>query len=391
MKRILSLIGAAALCLQAPFAACQGTILPWGQSSDQLAWQTFVQVTAPSGNPNSSQVEFETWASDDDIYHTSPPRWPAPGTPKRLQASLLGTAHRIAVRKPLIISPSDCNPPSNTDSKLGLPANVCIGEEVRRNWASYQYIVSNNLYNAQGLATAYAKKSPVNLPADAVEFKGDWMKVADLIGWLKKTEGLTLTEADIRHKFYVNTATDGKTSADFALLSFHFSTKQIKQWVWSDFENKMNPGRCDDTGCHDSFGAVSSNTPPNGLANQNYGDCQKSEALLAMFKNAAIDPVWRNYCLKGSQTDYVEANTSTPTILGNSVIERITANVPILRSSCISCHAYASFDKDGNHGLDQIVLDPKKYPVGPIDPKILVPGEYVQNDFIWGIIAVPSK
>src|SRR5438128_2456812 len=61
--------------------------LPWGQSSDMAAWQTFTQAVAPSGNPANHTVEFETWANDQDIY-TAQPHFPAPGTPKQLQPSL---------------------------------------------------------------------------------------------------------------------------------------------------------------------------------------------------------------------------------------------------------------------------------------------------------------
>ena len=95
-------------------------------------------------------------------------------------------------------------------------------------------------------------------------------------------------------------------------------------------------------------------------------------------QNANLDQVWRHYCLKGSQITFVNSDGSA-TLLGNSVIERINAGVPILSSSCITCHAFASFDKDGNH-----------YPVpaaetGPFDAQKLNSKGFIQNDFIWGI------
>jgi hypothetical protein len=46
-------------------------------------------------------------------------------------------------------------------------------------------------------------------------------------------------------------------------------------------------------------------------------------------------------------TDCITQQNGQPTILGNSVIERINVGVPIKQSSCITCHAYASFDKTG--------------------------------------------
>src|ERR1700683_4109862 len=80
----------------------QGAILPWGQSSDQVAWELYTQVTAPSGIPGSKNVEFETWASDDDIYNTTPPKWPTINAPKILQASSLGAALAHGLR-PFVI------------------------------------------------------------------------------------------------------------------------------------------------------------------------------------------------------------------------------------------------------------------------------------------------
>ncbi len=242
-----------------------------------------------------------------------------------------------------------CGPPANARAG-NFPASACIGEEVRRNWASYQYIVSNGLYSFNGLEQAFKSGLKVDMPADSVEFKGDWVKVADLITWIKRTEDVTLTPASVRKLYYVNTATDGDEDRRLCVVSIHLSTKQIKNWVWSDFEHRLNPGRCDAIGCHDSFGAIDKDVQGKPNRNQDYGACQKTPALLAIMRNAGDDPVWENYCLKGSQATFV-ATDGKPTFLGDSVIERMNANIPVSKSSCITCHAYASFDKSGNFGL----------------------------------------
>src|ERR1700687_2335699 len=122
-------------------ALAQGTSLPWGQSSDMVAWEVFVQVMAPSGNPQTTNVEFETWASDEDIYRKSPPQWPIVGTSKQLLASVLGSQRLRHGLRPLIVAPGQCTSPA-TPAAGGFPADGCIGEEVRRNWASFQYIVT---------------------------------------------------------------------------------------------------------------------------------------------------------------------------------------------------------------------------------------------------------
>src|SRR5262249_49336542 len=86
----LPLAIATSLCLFGTASAlAQGSNLPWGQSSDQVGWETFVLVTAPSGIPGSKNVEFETWASDEDLYQTNPPKWPVVPSAKTLHPSAL--------------------------------------------------------------------------------------------------------------------------------------------------------------------------------------------------------------------------------------------------------------------------------------------------------------
>ena len=375
---------ATSLCLfGAASALAQGSNLPWGQSSDQVGWEAFVQVTAPSGIPGSKNVEFETWASDEDLYLTNPPKWPVAPAAKVLHPSALALLRAPPGPTPEVISPGGCSDPSNPDAGK-FPKGACIGEEVRRNWASFQYIVGNNLFTRSGLAAAAAKKFVVDMPADSIEVKGDWVKFAALKAWLKTAINKDLTDDQIRALYHVNTVKESDGDTEYALVAFHFSSKQIKNWVWSDFEHELNPGRCDDTGCHDSFGTQIKDVPKKNSrgsndqdinGNQDYGACAKSDALELMMKNAGIGDEWRHYCLKGTQITFVNADGS-PSVLGNSVIERIDAGVPILKSSCITCHGYAAFRMNGQAGPPRAVL-------GEVDKSLL--DGMVLNDFIWGI------
>jgi hypothetical protein len=354
-------------------AFAQSPVLPWGQPADMLAWEVFTQITAPAGNPQNTNVEFETWASDEDIYQTTPPQWPGTGVTKRLQISALAAAkHGVQLQ---IISPNQCEPPQGKAAAkaAGFPPNGCIGEEVRRNWASFQYIVSNKLYSTAGLAEAFQKGLKVDFPADAIEFKGDWVSVSDLKKWLN------LTDQQIHELYYTNKATGGGAAEEFALVSFHFSTKQIKDWVWADFEHEKNPGRCDDIGCHDNYGATIANVQPKSKKWQQYGGCKKKPRLLSMFKNAGISSVWQHYCLKGSQITFVN-NKGKALLLGNSVIEAINADVPIKQSSCITCHAYASFNKNGHANTRGLANNN----VGNVNPNLLKGS--ATNDFVWGLL-----
>jgi hypothetical protein len=370
----------------------QGQTMPWGQTSDEIAWQTFAQIVAPSGAPGMKAAEFETWASDQDVYQTTPV-WPSLGTPKRLQTSVLGNAgptHGAPKARLLeIINPGDCGTPGGMpDHKpkpgtagigSGFPKGGCMGEEVRRNWASYQYIVRNHLYTRAGLAKAYADpKFTVSLPADAIELKADWVPVATLKTWLG------LTDQQIAQNYYTNTASSGSATTTYALLSFHFATKQQADWVWSDFEHENNPGRCDTIGCHDSYGARTANVQPNATAWQSYGRCAKTAQVAALLKAAGLDQVWSHYCLKGSQVTFTRGGGNTPVLLGNSVIEAINADVPIAKSSCQSCHFVASFDASGAPNFPALDTSP----IGNVDPALMK--GYKSADFIWGILAAPK-
>jgi hypothetical protein len=352
----------------------QAPQLPWGQNPDMLAWQTFVQVVAPAGNPQNTNVEFETWASDQDIY-TDNPQWPGTNPTKTLTISALGNSHLRPGLLPQVVTPGQCGKPGDpaVAKQAGFPADGCIGEEVRRNWASFQYIVSNKLYSHADLAARYGKGPAINFPADAIELKGDWARVQDVMKWLN------LTEQQVGQQYYTNTASDGKTTTKYALLSFHFSTKLLHNWFWTDFEQENNPGRCDDIGCHDSYGAVKANVQPRVPIWKSYGKCEKTKAVLAMFSNGGISDVWQHYCLKGTQT----TSFTEPLRLGNSVIEAINASVPINKSSCISCHAYASFD---NTGYANYAAAGCNY-IGNIVPSRL--HGYQTNDFVWGPITLP--
>jgi len=364
----------------------QGVVLPWGAHTDFVAWEEFVRITAPSGNPQSRKVEFETWASDEDIYVKDPAQWPGIDAPKVLRVSAQGQIHLIGARTS-VFDPARCYTPRGLVAPQGngaasgttFPSDGCIGEEVRRNWASFQYIVSNGLDSRAGLTRAFARSLKVSLPADAVEFKGDWASVSDAAKWLR-------VDADfIRHHYYTAFTLNNTVQTEVALLSFHISSKQIANWVWADFEGAMNLGRCDVIGCHDVFGAAVHEVAPNQVGGQSYGKCDKTAAVLSMLHNAGIDPIWKNYCLKGSQVTFVDAR-GNPVLLGNSVIEPLNAGIPIARSSCITCHAYASFDKHGEPNTFALAA-PLNSPIGMLDPDKMK--DAIQNDFIWGI-SVPG-
>ena len=139
----------------------------------------------------------------------------------------------------------------------------------------------------------------------------------------------------------------------------------------------MNPGRCDDLGCHDSFGVATPDVGAKAQPNQNYGECPKSVALMSLFANAGLGPVWLNYCMKGTQVAFTEKD-GKPTLLGNSVIDRINGHIAPTQSSCVSCHGLASFNSAGEANDAR-----PAGAVGRVDPARLK--GYLPSDFVWGI------
>lgn len=269
---------------------------------DRLSWQLFVELTAPT--EHAGKVVFETWASNKDTF-TADPKYPAMPSSKELHYPAL------AGRRPDGPGPWQRSAPG--------------GEEVRRNRVTFDYITApgNRFHTRAGLARAFAEKREIKLPVDSIEVKANWI-VADAVD---------------RARYYVGVAADGK---EYALVALHITTKLIPNWTWATFEHADNAGRCDVMGCRDTFGATLPLVEPGESRNARYPACEKTDALAAMMAQAKLAPVFANYCLKGSQNDFVTA-TGLPILLGNSVTEFGFVDT----SSCISCHARASVNAQG--------------------------------------------
>ncbi len=326
-------------------------------------------MVAPAHAPGVKAVAFEIWASDDDIYGGTP-HWPSRGV-KALRLSLAATAEDIAAHA---APATDCQPKDGAAGNF--PKGACIGEEVQHNRPVYDTIVANGLTTNAGLVAFYASQKQLSFPSDAIVVKADWAPVSDVLRWLPQYK----SAADVRRAYYTNVATMNGRRDEYALLGMSVQSKAQKDWLWSTFEHRSNPGRCDSIGCHDSFGAMIADVPPRAT-NSDYGLCAKTPALAALFAARRIDPIWNNYCLKGVQTTFVDG-AGTPTILANSVIERMNKGVPVRETSCITCHAYASFDSAGHPNYPVLPTHPR----GAVQP-LLLKG-YKLHDYVWGLLAI---
>lgn len=270
-----------------------------------------------------------------------------------------------------------------------------VGEITVRNKEMFDFIFQNDLYNQQGIAAVIDRNalnltnnapyqaanasgalSKIDLPIPAMMIKSNWLfhEFAREMGLIDDPS------APYIKKEMVTTIGSKEYKGVHWLMSFHISTKDIPQWVWTTFEHVNNPGRCDFTGCNDSYGYSSDDARPDlnkTLANftkphvrsdglgaasivfnlgLRYTSGPISRGLAAVLnatnvgtsgqagaEPAPTDKGWQSYRLKGSQVNFTN-NMGRSTRLGNS----ITEGGFMATSSCMSCHARAALITTGN-------------------------------------------
>jgi hypothetical protein len=305
---------------------------------DKLAWQLFIQVNTSAGGAGNNAT-FETWASDTDLFKPIPQFPPAP-VALALRAPIIPTVGREAIQESGGLLPA-------------VPPNPNVGEETRRNKAAFDFIVQNNLFKVSGLRAAFGKT--LSFPVDSIEVKANWLPVADVPAFTLNR----VTPADVPRVFHVNTGSDGK---QYALVSMHVISKLVPNWTWATFEHQLNPGRCDIIGCRDGFGAQQAIVKPNTQVNRGYPACAKTPALTTLIGAAHWDQAYANYCLKASQVDFTDSS-GLDIRVGNSVTEDGFVN----RSSCMTCHGRAAWDRNGK-ATSNAGFDGNLAPLGPINP-----------------------
>ncbi|WFU07381.1 hypothetical protein QA648_35620 (plasmid) [Rhizobium sp. CB3171] len=342
-KCLVLLLAAIALVVPSAQVMAQSDPNPAMNNPDKLSWELFIQVNSRAGGTNSV---FETYASDTDLFQPVP-SYPTNPTTLSLHPLILPALARQAALDAGVLLPAL---PPDTSATL---------EETRHNRPVFDFIVQNNLYKRSGLKAAFGKT--LSFPIDSIEVKANWIPIEQVPKWTNNQVSVT----DAPKFFHINSNSANKK---FALVAMHVITKQVPNWTWATFESRFNPGRCDTIGCHDSFGAKDANVMPQpNKHGQQYPDCVKTPELAAMLAKADIEPAYTNYCLKGSQTDFVD-NTGLDTRLGNSVTE--DGFVPT--SSCLSCHGRAAFDSNGAAtsvaGFINVNVNPPIGPLGPLLP-----------------------
>ena len=271
-----------------------------------------------------------------------------------------------------------------------------MAELVFRNKSFFDYVFQNNLYNQEGILSVVQNNddnirngapyrisndagafSEIVFPTDAVMIKSNWLS-------RERAEEMGVRD-DPAHPYIKMNITSPVTDKNGTILrpgehwlvAIHISSKDTPNWVWATFEHVNNPGRCDYTGCNDSFGhefadavlpgqarnytrphQVCDNLPlPSWVLDlgKSYAGGSQRPALANVFKALGIgtkenqtlipayaDRAWLSYELKGSQVEFTDS-TGRATRLGNSVTEAGFVS----SSSCITCHAKAAAASDG--------------------------------------------
>lgn len=317
-----------------------------------------------------------------------------------------------------------------------------MAEVVFRNHPMWKYNFKNNLYNTNGLADVFndrvkdiKKNAPyhksnggIDFPWDSVMFKTDWLHEDEA-----KKLGLTQNKKNPYITMYMSSSTGDNDPGVFReglhyLMAITAASKDLPNWHWYAIEHVNNLGRCDYTGCNDSFGYYSSDDVPKGYAKNyvapktiNDGLKQSSPIfetgkpypvekitpeLAAIFKQLSIgqkddgnakkpsvgDRAWLSYRLKGIQTEFV-TNEGIDTVMGNSVTEGGFVN----SSSCMTCHAQATVNDSGvasqSIGFSNkmnLIGYPQSSNGAPENGWFYYPGATtplnVKTDFVWGIL-----
>jgi hypothetical protein len=339
---------------------------------DKHAWDLFLQLNRPAdlskgrGVPDAAKkigddgcTVWETWRlGRGEVYKddgSQPPVWDD-GANTACQGKALEPTN-------LLILTDAINQKRKVPHKFQLLIDTQeLTNESRMNRATYEFIVTHELYNIEGqqvfvkeASRTYDKQtrtgSVLSFPEESMEIKGAWKE---------------LTKEEISQgaaKKYHTATVDGKT---YGLTSLHIITKEVPNWFWATFAHKDN--RSPAIPDRDTYGM------PKELKGTK----------------------WENYKLSGTQVDFT-SSVGQPTRLADTVIEDGFEET----SSCMSCHAMASFGPNPGAKREDSLLgktcSPLPNPSGREKVKCVVGSpdsslfgddkglKYAQSDFVWSM------
>lgn len=338
-------------------------------------------------------------------------------------------------------------------------------EVVYRNQPFTAYTTALELYSRPGLAKLYDRiageafnsrpyrpnRQGVSYPAASVMFKVGWISREAMLelDYVRDHDNDPATPPQDPENPYITmkikaSVDEGKTYKEdiYYLASITGSSKALPNWHWYAFEHVNNRGRCDFTGCNDSFGFtttlsikaplqkdpdkpvmtsfesnfITPHTKDDQLKDgdslfdlgKRYPSGKMTDDLVALFKGTGVadgaaavdperpqvsDPAWKSYRLKGTQTQFYNRD-GYPTIVGASITEGGFVNT----ASCMSCHVQASVNAQGGNGVPGVGATGRLnlFGLGTVVSGAPESADFydrgttfqraVQTDFVWGIL-----
>jgi len=284
------------------------------EDPQMFAWALFAYVNQSVPNTESGPtVLWETWASPRDLYCSKDrtncdpdnnPQWPA----FKGHALNLGPITQIEM-----LANSNAVMPSPDTA----PGVSLVGQELRMNCPTFKHISDNNLWYLEGQEKAFESGKEVVFPIDAIEIKAYWISV----------------DEDVKSRYHWQKV----GSRYYGLVSLSITSRVLPRWFWATFEHVDNPNRCIAPKTCREYTSGSGNIDP-GVA---------SKVRSVLRGNGLTEPWWLNYRLDGTQFTFTDEN-GLPTVLANSIFESLLISRTSNTSSCITCHARATVDYQGN-------------------------------------------
>jgi hypothetical protein len=283
-----------------------------------VAWSWFIALNSPLTGVDPKV--WEGWRQTSTVYLANgqaPPPWgQAPAPP----AAVIAAAQKQGLNTNL--------PFHNLDSDLqvdGLALRDNFNQNVRyqllMNQDTFEYIVSNGIYNVNGQQAMAQANKPADFPPTAFELKTSWIWIGTNQSIFNQLNG----KYYIVNAYYALVDGSGKPNGLYkvgraALSGMHIISKPVPQWVWTTFQN-----------VYDAQYTKATNKLPIPAAVQ-----QANQKYRAALKKAGS--IFANYQLMGTQWQFVDA-AGKPILLANSQIESAFQ----LASSCATCHSTASY------------------------------------------------
>ena len=334
----------AAAATAAPASSAEPENL-YGPSFASLAWGMFVQAMQPT----DGSLTFESWTEQCQLSAGMvgcPSAASVAAAKSAAGSGKVRLLHGSALSRARKVPDSDCGamtatpiagyaPPSN------LSENAVYCEEVYVSPAEASFVQRSLTTLVAQQSYGSARNGTINFPGteqnesrldlDSLEVKVDWVPAASF-------RNPTFACPDPTNALYTETI----NGTCYALAAVHITSKVMPNWLWATFEPNSaitNPNRCDPKlygACFDPWGTTSSRPYEKGHT------AAPSPELRDAMAEAHLHPAFRNYFLTGVQTQFVD-NYGKAIPLGNSFVE-FNQGVPPGKSSCITCHQYASFD-----------------------------------------------